>query len=44
MLAESRTLAAARDELLPRLISGETRVPDTADPGEVIEPFVDEAA
>jgi type I restriction enzyme S subunit len=37
---ESRTLAAARDALLPKLISGEIRVPDTTDPAEVIEPLV----
>jgi type I restriction enzyme S subunit len=41
---ESRTLAAIRDALLPRLISGQIRVPDTSDPGEVIEPLVDEVA
>ncbi|WP_407062683.1 hypothetical protein [Chloracidobacterium thermophilum] len=27
-ILESRTLAALRDELLPKLISGELRVPD----------------
>lgn len=37
---ESRTLAAVRDALLPKLISGAIRVPDTADPAEVIEPAV----
>ncbi len=38
LLAESWTLAAIRDALLPKLISGTIRVPDTADPAEVIEP------
>jgi len=38
LLAEERTLAAIRDTLLPKLISGEIRVPDTADPEEVIGP------
>lgn len=37
---ESRTLAGVRDALLPKLISGEIRVPDTADPAEVVEPLV----
>lgn len=41
---ESATLACIRDTLLPKLISGEIRVPDTADPDEVIGPLVDEAA
>lgn len=35
---ESRSLAGIRDVLLPKLISGQIRVPDTADPQEVIEP------
>jgi type I restriction enzyme, S subunit len=35
---EARTLAQLRDALLPKLISGQIRVPDTADPAEVIEP------
>jgi type I restriction enzyme S subunit len=39
MLAkESVTLVALRDALLPKLISGELRVPDTTDPEEVIGP------
>jgi len=37
---ESRTLASLRDALLPKLVSGEIRVPDTSDPAEVIEPMV----
>lgn len=37
---ESRTLAAARDALLPKLISGEIRVPDNSDPAEVVEPLL----
>jgi type I restriction enzyme S subunit len=32
-LQQSRTLAALRDALLPRLLSGEIRVPDTQDAG-----------
>ena len=40
---ESETLAQLRDALLPKLISGEIRVPDTADPDEVIEPVADDA-
>jgi len=35
---ESRTLATIRDALLPKLVSGEIRVPDAADPAEMIEP------
>ncbi len=35
---ETDSLAAARDALLPKLISGEIRVPGTADPQEVIGP------
>ena len=34
--AETRTLAEVRDVLLPKLISGEIRVPDTADADEAI--------
>ena len=37
---EVATLAAIRDALLPKLVSGEIRVPDTPDPAEVIEPMV----
>ncbi len=37
---ESRTLAEIRDALLPKLVSGEIRVPDTSDSAEVIEPVV----
>lgn len=36
--AESESLANMRDTLLPKLISGEIRVPDTTDPEEVIGP------
>ena len=43
-LAESRTLEQLRDALLPKLISGEIRVPDTADPKEVIGPAVEGTA
>ncbi len=35
-LVESRTLAALRDNLLPRLISGEIRVPETEKAVEAI--------
>ena len=42
--AESRTLSAMRDALLPRLINGEIRVPDTEDPAEVIEPVAEAIA
>jgi len=41
---QSRTLAALRDALLPKLISGAIRVPDTADPDEVIGPAAEDAA
>jgi type I restriction enzyme S subunit len=37
---EVRTLASLRDVLLPKLISGEIRVPDMTDLAEVIEPLV----
>jgi type I restriction enzyme S subunit len=43
LVSESRNLGAIRDELLPKLISGEVSLPDTADTGEVIEPLVDGA-
>jgi type I restriction enzyme S subunit len=43
-LIEAETLATIRDALLPKLICGEIRVPDTADLGEVIGPLADEAA
>ena len=39
---ESKTLAAIRDTLLPKLISGEIRVPDTDDLEEVIGPAAEE--
>ena len=35
LASEADTLATIRDALLPKLISGEIRVPDTADPDEV---------
>jgi len=35
---ESRTLAGIRDAILPKLVSGHIRVPDIADPAELIEP------
>ena len=37
---ERRTLTQIRDALLPKLVSGEIRVPDIADPAEVIESMV----
>ena len=42
--AESRILAEVRDALLPKLISGEIRVPDTADSDELIEPVAETLA
>lgn len=42
--AETRTLVALRDALLPKLISGEIRVPDTCDPDEVIGPAAERLA
>jgi type I restriction enzyme S subunit len=41
---ESRALTAIRDALLPKLVSGQIRVPDTADPEEVIGPVAEEVA
>ncbi len=41
---ESRTLAAIRDAVLPKLVSGQIRVPETSDPEEVIGPVAEEAA
>ena len=41
---ETEALTAIRDALLPELISGEIRVPDTADPEEVIGPAAEDAA
>lgn len=38
LVGESRTLRELRDALVPKLISGEIRVPDTTDAAEVIEP------
>lgn len=42
--SESRSLAAIRDALLPRLISGQIRVPDTTDPEEIIGPASEDLA
>ena len=42
--AEIRTLTALRDALLPKLVSGEIRVPDTADLDEVIGPAAEHVA
>lgn len=44
LVAESRTLRALQDVLLPKLISGEIRVPDTADRAEVIDPVAEALA
>ena len=41
---EQQSLAGLRDSLLPRLISGEIRVPDTRDPEEVIGPVAEDFA
>jgi type I restriction enzyme S subunit len=41
---EVSILTAIRDALLPKLISGEIRVPDTRDPEEVIGPVAEELA
>jgi type I restriction enzyme S subunit len=41
---ERQTLTEVRDLLLPKLISGEIRVPDTADPEEVIAPAAEKLA
>ncbi len=43
-VTEVATLGKLRDALLPKLISGEIRVPDTHDPEEVIGPTADELA
>lgn len=37
LASEAETLAAIRDELLPKLVSAEIRVPATADPDEAVE-------
>jgi type I restriction enzyme, S subunit len=42
LLAETRRLAEVRDLLLPRLVSGEIRVPDSADSDDAIEPLLEE--
>ncbi len=41
---ECRSLGAIRDLLLPKLISGEIRVPDSTDPAETVEPLAEEHA
>ena len=41
LLRQSRTLGRLRDALLPKLISGQIRVPDTRDPEEVIGPVAE---
>jgi type I restriction enzyme S subunit len=41
LVRESRTLGFVRDDLLPKLISGHIRVPDTEDLAEVIGPVAD---
>jgi type I restriction enzyme, S subunit len=40
LVSEMTTLASIRDALLPKLLSGEIRMPDSTDPAEVIEPMV----
>jgi type I restriction enzyme S subunit len=40
---ESRTLAFARDTLLPKLVSGQIRVRDTTDPDALIGPLAERA-
>jgi type I restriction enzyme, S subunit len=42
LVLETVALASIRDALLPKLISGEIRVPDTDDPEEVIGPAAEE--
>lgn len=44
LIHERRALTDLRDALLPKLISGQIRVPDTADPEEVIGPAAEELA
>lgn len=44
LASEIASLAATRDALLPKLISGETRVPDTTDSEEVIGPAAGQLA
>jgi type I restriction enzyme S subunit len=41
---ESQTLNRLRDELLPKLVSGQIRVPETADQDEMLEQIVEEQA
>jgi type I restriction enzyme, S subunit len=42
--AETKTLTVVRDALLPKLISGEIRIPDTDDPEEAIGPAAEQLA
>lgn len=42
--SDTQPLAALRDALLPKLISGQIRVPDTTDPEEVVGPAAEELA
>jgi type I restriction enzyme, S subunit len=44
LVRENATLASVRDLLLPKLISGEIRVPVTSDPAEVIGPAFESLA
>jgi type I restriction enzyme S subunit len=44
LVEEKRTLIQLRDTLLPKLISGEIRVPDTKNPEEVIGPAAKQLA
>lgn len=41
LIAETRSLKMVRDALLPKLISGQIRVPDTDDPEEVVGPLAE---
>jgi type I restriction enzyme S subunit len=41
---ESRTLSAIRDALLPKLVSGRIRVPESYDPDDVLGAVVEQAA
>jgi type I restriction enzyme S subunit len=42
LTSEAESLTAIRDTLLPKLVSGEIRVPDTKDPDEVIGPATEQ--
>jgi type I restriction enzyme S subunit len=41
---ENRTLVAVRDALLPKLVSGKIRVPESYDPDDVLDTLVERAA